>query len=106
MTKEQIIKKALDHIYQNEDVYETLDILSSWGMSGQEMLEVWEEYIEPDAPFRVCDVCGNIMFDGYYAGDGTGKHYCSDKCLSTDYTMQEWEDMYTPEGNNYYTEWR
>lgn len=55
--------------------------------------------------FRICDVCGDAFDAGYYDGDGTGKYYCCDDCLHTDYTDEEWEEQYDEDGDSYYTEW-
>lgn len=57
--------------------------------------------------YRVCDVCGKIMLEGWYDGDGTGKYYCSEECLCTDYeSLEYWEEnIYSDDGDSYYTEW-
>lgn len=53
--------------------------------------------------YRICAHCGDVMRQGYIVGDGY-EYYCSDSCLHEHYTPEEWERMYTEEGDNYYTE--
>lgn len=53
---------------------------------------------------RVCSECGKIMQEGYVIG-GTLEYYCSDECLHKHYTEKEWEEMYTDDGDNYWTSW-
>lgn len=53
---------------------------------------------------RVCSECGKIMQEGYVIG-GTLEYYCSDECLHKHYTKEEWNEMYTDDGDNYYTSW-
>ena len=58
---------------------------------------------------RKCDKCGKGMNEGYFANY---KYFCSDKCLHTEYTKKEWEELASDgveedEGNDsyYWTEW-
>lgn len=53
---------------------------------------------------RVCSECGKIMQEGYVIG-GTLEYYCSDECLHKHYTEEEWKEMYTDDGDNYWTSW-
>jgi len=53
---------------------------------------------------RKCDKCGGGMNEGYHAD---GEYFCSDKCLHTQYTPAEWEelaDMYE-DTDFYWTDW-
>ena len=53
---------------------------------------------------RVCGECGKIMQEGYVIEGGL-QYYCSDECLHKHYTKEEWEEMYTDDGDNYWTSW-
>lgn len=53
---------------------------------------------------RICDECGEVMTEGYVIG-GTLEYYCSDECLHKHYTEEEWKEMYTDDGDNYWTSW-
>ena len=57
------------------------------------------------AEIRICDVCHKAMTEGYYDGDYTGKYFCSDECLHTEMTDEEWHEHYSDDGQSYYTEW-
>lgn len=51
---------------------------------------------------RKCTKCNKGMNDGYLVNDD--EYYCSDKCLYSVHTEDEYEDLYI-EGSAYYTEW-
>ncbi len=44
------------------------------------------------------------MYSGYVINGGE-EYYCSDECLHTKYTEEEWNDMYSDDGDSYWTEW-
>lgn len=58
--------------------------------------------VDPD---RICENCGKHMDEGYCIGGGEA-YYCSDKCLHTEYTPEEWAEMYSEDGDSYWTEWK
>lgn len=51
---------------------------------------------------RVCNVCGKRMVDGFVIYDS--EYYCSDECLATVYSNEEYNKIYD-EGDGYWTEW-
>lgn len=57
---------------------------------------------------RKCDKCGKGMNEGYVIDSGE-EYYCSDECLHTKYSKEEWLQMYNEEDKNgsdsYWTEW-
>lgn len=58
-----------------------------------------------DNEIRVCDECKKIMVKGYVI-EGGNKYYCSDNCLHTNLTKEEFNELYNDgEGETYYTEW-
>ena len=65
-----------------------------------------------DNDIRVCDVCSNIMKEGYCI-EGGFSYRCSDECLcskegnlETDISPEEWEELVADgEGDSYWTEW-
>ena len=44
------------------------------------------------------------MNEGYVIESGI-EYYCSDECLQRHYSPQQWAEMYTEDGDSYYTEW-
>jgi len=54
---------------------------------------------------RTCDACGKPMNEGYCVDNG-GEYFCSEECLHTVYTAEEWETMYDDgDGDSYWTTW-
>ena len=53
---------------------------------------------------RLCTCCGKDMFEGYLA---EYEYFCSDKCLHSKYSDEEWTELY--DGGNsdefYWTKW-
>lgn len=54
--------------------------------------------------FRVCSVCGEWMHQGYCQDMGW-KYYCSDECLHTDFTKEEWTKECEENDQSYWTDW-
>lgn len=52
---------------------------------------------------RICECCGKVMTEGYCIGGGE-EYYCSDDCLHTKYTPEEYEELYDLD-EAYWTEW-
>ena len=51
---------------------------------------------------RTCKICGKEIKNGepgYYAA---GDYYCSDECLSKDFTKEEWEQVYDDDSDEFY----
>jgi hypothetical protein len=54
---------------------------------------------------RKCTKCNEFMTEGYCIDSGFA-YYCSDECLHTVYTPEEWEELYDDgEGDSYWTQW-
>jgi len=54
---------------------------------------------------RTCTCCGKEMKEGFVVGGGE-EHYCSDECLHSKYTSEEWDEMSSNEdSDNYWTQW-
>lgn len=55
---------------------------------------------------RLCTCCGKGMNEGYFANY---EYFCSDSCLHTEFSAQEWEELYNSEDTGdseyYWTEW-
>ena len=52
---------------------------------------------------RRCNVCGKEMASGYIVADGD-EYYCSDECLHTVYTAEEYAELYESDVA-FWTEW-
>lgn len=57
-----------------------------------------------DHACRRCSVCGKLMCEGYCSDMGAA-YYCSDDCLHTEYTKEEWAEECESNEQSYYTEW-
>ena len=54
---------------------------------------------------RNCTACSAGMNEGYCIGDGI-EYYCSDACLHTEITHEEYMELYDDgEGDSYWTAW-
>ncbi|MBR5316024.1 MAG: hypothetical protein IKU44_04455 [Firmicutes bacterium] len=53
--------------------------------------------------YRICSKCGAKMYDGYCIHDGE-EYYCSEECLHSEYTEEEYMEMYEAD-EAYWTEW-
>ena len=53
---------------------------------------------------RRCSVCGRLFREGYCVDMGAA-YYCSDDCLHTEYTEEEWAEECENNDQSYYTEW-
>ena len=52
---------------------------------------------------RRCSVCGKLFREGYVESMGNA-YYCSDECLHTRYTDEEWKQECEEDDQSYYTE--
>ena len=48
---------------------------------------------------RKCTTCNEEVKIGYYAA---GEYYCSDDCLTKDFTKEEWNNLYDENDDEYY----
>ena len=69
--------------------------------------EVIEEVVKGNKYARCCTCCGEGMNEGYFIDY---EYFCSDSCLHTEYTSQEWTNLYEQseeQGGDYcyYTTW-
>ena len=53
--------------------------------------------------YRICSHCGKVMIDGYLIDEGAA-YYCSDECLYSNMTEEEYQELYK-EDIAFYTEW-
>ena len=54
---------------------------------------------------RICDVCKERMQEGFVINSGE-EYYCSEDCLHTEYTEEEYMEMYDEgNGDSYWTDW-
>lgn len=72
------------------DVFIVNDFLDFW----------WET----DRNCRRCSVCGKLFRAGY-CQDAGASYYCSDDCLHTEFSDDEWEEECQENDQSYFTEW-
>lgn len=53
---------------------------------------------------RKCSICGKPMTEGY-CYEGGLMYFCSDECLHQQFTDAEWEELYSDDGDSYWTSW-
>ena len=66
--------------------------------------EVVEDFLESVDNVRRCSVCGRLMQEGY-CQDGGYRYYCSDDCLHTEYSDEEWNKECENNDQSYWTQW-
>ena len=55
---------------------------------------------------RNCTACSAGMNEGYHIGGNGIEYYCSDACLHTEITHEEYMELYADgEGDSYWTAW-
>ena len=55
---------------------------------------------------RNCTACSAGMNEGYHIGGNGIEYYCSDACLHTEITHEEYMELYDDgEGDSYWTAW-
>lgn len=54
--------------------------------------DIMEELDNEGIDVRICSKCGNLMDEGYLIDGGTA-YYCSDECLYSEITKEEWKKM-------------
>lgn len=60
---------------------------------------------EADINIRQCSSCNKLMVEGYVIENGE-EYYCCDKCLESNMTREEFEELYNDgEGDSYFTQW-
>ena len=62
----------------------------------------WNDDSTPE--IRRCSVCGKYFQEGYCQGGGE-MYFCSDECLHTEFTEEEWLEECENDDQSYYTEW-
>ena len=54
---------------------------------------------------RICTKCGKPITQGYLIHDGE-EYYCSDECLYSTYTKEEYLNLYdNGNGDSFWTQW-
>jgi hypothetical protein len=88
----------------NKPVYKYIDKYNNQFMA-QSKFELRISLDECEEDYRECHTCGDKIDEGYCIENGE-EYYCSDECLYTKYTIEEYEEMYNNgDGNSYYTSW-
>ena len=81
--------------------------LDKWNenASGDIVAEAFVSYWwNTDRTCRRCSECGKLMREGFCADMGSA-YYCSDNCLHSDFTEDEWAEECETNDQSYYTEW-
>lgn len=77
--------------------YNMFDLMTDRGISIRYELVIEET--------RTCGCCGEEMDEGFYVdAQYNGEYYCSETCLHTKYTKEEYQELYE-EQRAYWTEW-
>ena len=66
---------------------------------GELVDDLWLDHV------RCCSVCGRAMTEGYCIENGVS-YYCSDECMHTEMTDEEYLELYEDgDGDSYWTDW-
>ena len=115
LTKEIILSKLTDAVNGTDKVLYNEDELNKFAASHEdkfdentsyyEIAETFVDYFRDTyKPCRRCSACGNLMREGYCVDAGE-EYYCSDNCLHTEFTDEEWDELCEENDESYYTEW-
>ncbi len=115
ITKKQILDKLTKavsgtdkELYTTEELNTFADFYLDKCVDSTSEDEIAEDFAdfwwETERCCRRCSVCGKLMREGYCV-DGGFAYYCSDECLHTEYTDEEWENECVNNDQSYYTEW-
>lgn len=114
-TKKSIIQRLDNAVFGTEkDFYTEEQIeqfaafyIDKWDEDTSEFV-IAESFVDywwcTDNPCRRCGVCGKLFKEGYCHNEGE-KYYCSDECLHTDFSYEEWKRECKENEQSYYTEW-
>ena len=112
------VKRDFDGLWNESDEYECW--IEDDGQLMTEMVsteEEWDAIVKTFCSYikengikyaRKCDKCGQGMNEGFCIYEGE-EYYCSNECLHSVYSEQEWSEMYNAEDNggslSYWTQW-
>ncbi|PDY64171.1 hypothetical protein [Bacillus cereus] len=68
-----------------------------------EVTIIYTQFADTEDFYRECTCCNKVMFEGYCIHEGL-EYFCSDKCLHTQYTPDEYEEMHEDD-YAYWTVW-
>lgn len=114
-TVESILKRLTEavngtekNLYTEEDLIRFAESNSEkWDedTTGNEIADAFvDSMYDSELECRRCSVCGNLMHEGYCVDMGAA-YYCSEDCLHTEYTDEEWERECNENDQSYWTEW-
>jgi hypothetical protein len=98
-TTEAVILENSEQIPYNFWLHDLQNLLKRLDNAGPMEDKEGEKYA------RKCSKCGKGMNYGFVY-EGGCEYYCSDECLNSEFTPQEWAELVRDlEGENYWTEW-
>lgn len=89
------------------DALVDVNVLAHYIVNNKDYLEnkqLLDFCFDEDEGYRICSECGKHMYEGYCVDNGV-EYYCSDECLHKHYTEEEWNEMYSDDGDSYWTTW-
>lgn len=110
------MKQNKGKTYSNKNIYEFLseeikyhpeidDISAKELKQRKDDTDFWESLSEKLDCFRICDACHKPMIEGFCIDEGD-MHFCSKKCLHTEMSEEEYQEMAEDEDSTtYYTTW-
>lgn len=71
----------------------------------EKLNDIFNKLEEAEIEIRQCSNCSRLMVEGYVIENGE-EYYCCDKCLESNMTREEFEELYKEgEGDSYFTQW-
>lgn len=102
---EDLDEEMTDILEELEEYDENSIVCINYDFGMGYLIDEWKESdkLKDNDNIRICDNCHKIMDQGYCIDDGL-EYYCSDICLNTKYSEEEFNGMYS-QGCAYYTTW-
>ena len=100
-TIQSILSRLTKAVSGTEKMLYTEPELNSFAEFYESFTDFWWN---TDRACRRCSECGRLMRAGYCADMGVA-YYCSDECLHSDFTDEEWAEECENNDQSYYTEW-
>ncbi|MCQ2199105.1 MAG: hypothetical protein MJZ19_05225 [Paludibacteraceae bacterium] len=103
----EAVKGTEKDFYSDDELVRFAEFyLDKWDENTSEdvIAESLVDFFWNDEPCRRCSYCGKLMRVGYCVRGGD-YYFCSDECLHTKFTPEEWNREYESDNESYYTEW-
>ena len=116
--KADYFEQAKEEIEEAKNIHELIDLFEEFYNyvrsvgDDDDWMEQFQEFGHDELEVRFCEKCGCMMVQGFYfptfsiGWDGVEEYMCED-CFDKlpQQTKDDWEDFYTPDGEDCWTQW-